>query len=78
MAGEQRAPESLNLFRRTDQPDFCCAVPERLPVPSFIRGPRWEFAGTFGTPNPAPLGFRTRAARVALHAQGFYPFDYIH
>ena len=59
MAGEQRAPESLNLFRRTDQPDFCCAVPERLPVPAFIRSPRWEFAGTLGTPSPAPLGRRT-------------------
>ncbi len=77
MAGEQRPPESLNLFRRTDQPEFCCAVPERLPVPPFIRKPAWKFAGTLEPPNPAPTGFRTRAAQVAVHAQGFYPLDHI-
>ena len=78
MAGEQRPPESLNLFRRIDQPDFCCAVPGRLPVPPFIRKPAWTFAGTLEPLHPAPAGFRTRAARLALHVQGFYPFDHIH
>jgi hypothetical protein len=57
MAGEQRPPESLNPFRRADQPDFCCAVPERLPVPPFIRSPVWTFAGTLEQPNQPPLGF---------------------
>ncbi len=78
MAGEQHPPENLNLFRRTDQPDFCCAVPERLPVPAFIRNPRWHFAGRLETSKPAPPGFRARAAQVALRIQGFYPFDHIH
>ena len=67
MAWEQHPPESLNLFRRTDQPGFCCAVPGRLPVPPFIREPAWTFAGTLEPPNLAPAGFRTRAATVALH-----------
>ncbi len=78
MAREQRPPENLNLFRRTDQPDFCCAVPERLPVPPFIRTPAWKYAGTLEPTTPAPAGFRTRAARLALRNQGFYPFDHIH
>jgi hypothetical protein len=78
MVGEQHPPESLNLFRRTDEPDFCCAVPERLPVPPFIRSPGWKFAGTLEQSSPVPAGFREKAARVALRIQGFYPFDHIH
>ena len=66
MAGEQRPPESLNLFRRTNQPDFCCAVPGRLPVPPFICSPAWKFAGTLEQPSQPPLGFRERAARVSV------------
>ncbi len=76
MVGEQRPPESLNLFRRTDQPDFCCAVPERLPVPPFIRTPAWEFAGKMDRSLPVP-GFRERAARAAMQHQGFYAFNRI-
>ena len=78
MAADQRPPETLNLFRRNDKPDFYCAVPERLSLPSFIRRPGWQFAGKLAHTSTAPLGFRERAARLAFHHQGFYPFDHIH
>ncbi len=77
MAVKQCSTESLNLFRRNDAPDFYCAVPERAPVPHFIRTPRWEFAGKLSQANAVPVGFRERAARIALQHQGFYPFDRI-
>jgi hypothetical protein len=67
-----------NLFRRKATPDLYCAVPEGRPVPPFIRAPEWEFAGTRKAGTPAPLGFRDRAAGVALRHMGFYAFHRIH
>jgi hypothetical protein len=67
-----------NLFRRTAVPDLYCAVPEGRPVPAFIRAPEWEFAGTQKAGTPVPVGFRARAACVALRHRGFYAFHRIH
>jgi hypothetical protein len=78
MAAAQYPPENLNLFRRSDRPDFYCAVPERLSLPPFIRSPRWEFAGNLQQASTVPVGFRERAARLAFRHHGFYPFDRIH
>ena len=35
-----------NLFRHKWQADLCCVVPEYDPVPGFITGDQWEYAGT--------------------------------
>ncbi len=64
-----------NLFRRRDTPDLYCAVPNGRPVPAFIRAPEWEFAGTHGPMSPRLVGFRERAAWVALDQQDFYAFQ---
>ena len=65
-----------NLFRRIDTSDLYCAVPEARSVPPFIRAPAWEFVGKMDHAAPTP-GFRKRAARVAMHHQGFYAFNSI-
>ncbi len=67
---------SHNLFRRKDTSDLYCAVPEARPVPPFVRTPAWEFVGKLDHDAP-PFGFRERAARVAMHHQGFYAFNRI-
>ena len=67
---------SHNLFRRRDASDLYCAVPEARPVPAFIRTPAWEFVGKMDRESPL-AGFRERAARVAMHHQGFYAFNRI-
>src|SRR4051794_34454382 len=46
----------FNLFRHKEMSDLCCAVPEHRPVPPFIKGKRWEFAGAVGG-GSAALGF---------------------
>ncbi len=67
---------SHNLFRRKDTSDLYCAVPESRPVPPFIRNPVWEFVGKVDRKAP-PLGFRERAARLAMQHHGFYAFNSI-
>src|SRR5689334_11214814 len=34
-----------NLFRHKWQPNLCCVVPEYYPVPGYIKGDQWEYAG---------------------------------
>ncbi len=67
---------SHNLFRRKDTADLYCAVPESRPIPPFIRTPTWEYAGKLDRSSPV-VGFRDRAARVAIQHQGFYAFNSI-
>ncbi len=73
---ELGAVPSHNLFRRKDTSDLYCAVPEARPVPPFIRTPAWEFVSKLDHASP-PSGFRERAARTAMHHQGFYAFNCI-
>ena len=39
---------AYNLFRRTRGRHLVCAVPEDYPVPGFIDGQGWAFAGKVG------------------------------
>ncbi len=73
---EQGEVPGHNLFRRKDTPDLFCAVPESRPIPPFIRTPAWEFAGKLDRTAPM-VGFRDRAARVAMQHHGFYAFNSI-
>src|SRR3569833_354086 len=53
---------AFNLFRHKRKSHLVCAVPEDHPVPSFIEGSTWEFAGTVSEPTTVPLGFSRKAA----------------
>ena len=61
-------------FRRRRAPDLCCAVPEDCPVPSFLDGTKWKFAGTLHGSRGDPCGFDREAARLGVHLNGFYLF----
>jgi hypothetical protein len=81
-APEETAPPNIyaahpayNLFRRRQEPDVLCAVPEDRPVPSFINANGWEFAGKADEPATLPLGFNQKAARVSVRCHGFYLFE---
>ena len=49
-----------NLFRHKWQPDLCCAVPEHHPVPGFITGEQWDFAGVWEGATRSPALTDTR------------------
>jgi hypothetical protein len=67
--------DAYNLFRRKREPTLCCAVPQRRPVPAFIRGETWEFGGTIAGPGIIPLGFQPDAAAEATRLMGYYLFQ---
>ena len=54
---------AFNLFRHKLKPDLVCAVPEDYPVPGFIDGTTWAFAGKISEPTTIPLGFECLDAR---------------
>lgn len=64
--------QTYNLFRRALEPDILCAVPENLPVPSFIVMPGWEYQGRISKSQGAGHGFNTRAVDEAVRFKGFY------
>ncbi|KAA2235421.1 hypothetical protein [Salinarimonas soli] len=65
---------SYNLFRRRCAPDLYCAVAQAHPVPGFIDGESWEFAGAAQDERDAPDGFQVREARLGTRLNGFYVF----
>ncbi|ACL61682.1 hypothetical protein [Methylobacterium nodulans] len=65
--------DAYNVFRRREKPALRCAVRQDRPVPNFIRGDAWEFAGIAHTADP-PAGFKSRAAREATSRAGYYLF----
>jgi len=67
--------EAFNLFCRKHEPTLCCAVSQDLPVPSFIQGETWEFAGTITHEDQEPPGFHTEAADEAARLTGYYLFQ---
>src|SRR3954447_7351178 len=66
---------AFNLFRRKLKPDLICAVPEDYPVPGFIEGSTWAFAGKVSEPITIPLGFKSKAAEAGVRFNGFYLFQ---
>ena len=68
-------PNVYNLFRRKQEPDLCCAVPQDCPVPTFVDGEAWEYRGFLVDPGAAPSGFQREAARTAAWLNGFYLFQ---
>jgi hypothetical protein len=62
------------LFRRKGQPDLFCAVPEDHPVPGFITGECWTFAGT-PDGNALLPGLNRTAAELGVHLNGFHLFQ---
>jgi hypothetical protein len=65
---------AYNLFRSTRSADLLCAVPEDYPVPAFINGQGWVFAGKLAEPSAAPLGFEWTSAGAVVPLTGFYLF----
>ena len=73
--GSARYWPAFNLFRHKLKPDLVCAVPEDYPVPGFIDGTTWAFAGKISEPTTIPLGFESKAAEVGVRFNGFYLFQ---
>jgi hypothetical protein len=70
----RRERSTYNVFRRKQDPDLCCAVPEDRPVPEFIRPDGWEFLAKIPESARVPQGFSDRAARAGVRFNGFYIF----
>lgn len=66
-----------NLFRHADRTELICAVPEVRPVPAFISGPPWSFAGRVKDYASGSSGFDHQSAEVSVHYNGFYLFQLI-
>jgi hypothetical protein len=66
---------TYNLFRRRGKSDLHCAVPQDHPVPPFVEGFFWEFAGTLGEKGFAPAEFDRPAASIGIRLIGFYLFQ---
>jgi hypothetical protein len=63
---------AYNLFRRKDETELFCAVPEAIRVPEFVTPEAWEYARSLeiGTLS----GFDAVAAETSTAANGFYLF----
>jgi len=66
---------AYNLFRHKLMPDLFCAVPQDWPVPGFIQGSAWAFAGTVGERTPAPAGLDWETAAASVRRSGFCMFQ---
>jgi|LFEF01.1.fsa_nt_gb hypothetical protein len=75
----ERAPETFfcayNLFRRREESDLYCAVPEDCVVPRFLDQGDWMFDGKAIDVSTAPPGFDVRAAAVGVRFNGFHLFQ---
>ncbi|ACA15129.1 hypothetical protein M446_0567 [Methylobacterium sp. 4-46] len=67
------ALDAYNVFLRKETPALRCAVRQDRPVPDFVRGDVWEYAGTVDA-GTAPAGFKVAAARQATSHVGYYVF----
>jgi len=63
---------AYNLFRRKGEADLYCAVPQDVPVPSFVTADEWEYACPVDVETLS--GFDTRAAQTSAAVNGFYLF----
>jgi hypothetical protein len=63
---------TYNLFRRKDEADLYCAVPEDVAVPAFLTEGSWEYAQSLEV--EALSGFDAVAAEASALLNGFYLF----
>ena len=63
---------AYNLFRRKEEADLYCAVPEDIAVPSFVTQETWEYAQSLEL--EVLSGFDATAAEASVKANGFYLF----
>ena len=63
---------AYNLFRRKEEADLYCAVPEDIAVPSFVTLETWEYAQSLEL--AVLSGFDATAAEASVKANGFYLF----
>jgi hypothetical protein len=77
IAQPDRSAESaaFNLFRRKEEPELFCAVPEDRAVPPFIAGEAWEFGGKIAADAHSQPGFDGSVASRAARFNGFYLFQ---
>jgi hypothetical protein len=62
-----------NLFSHAAYPESVCAVAVDRPVPSFIRSPRWQYAGEMEDSREAECPIERRAAQEACAWRGQAP-----
>lgn len=65
----------LNFFRRNDEQDIICAIPEDCPVPMFLQNPAWLFVGRLNWGAVPFPGFSPQVAISACNRLGFYLFQ---
>src|SRR5688572_16825106 len=68
----RRIMRAYNLFRRKEEADLYCAVPEDIAVPPFVTQETWEFAQSLEL--GVLSGFDATAAEASVKANGFYLF----
>ena len=73
--GAGKSGPAYNLFRHKLMPDLFCAVPQDCPVPGFIEGSTWAFAGTLSERTPAPAGLDWETAAASVRRSGFCMFE---
>lgn len=72
--GAEKLGCSYNLFRNLRCASLVCAVPLDRPVPGFLSGHEWLFAGLLDPSDRLPSGFRVNAASQAVRRHGFHLF----
>ena len=73
--GSEKYWPAYNLFRHKLMPDLFCAVPQDWPVPGFIEGSTWAFAGTVSERTVAPAGLDWETAAASVRRSGFCMFQ---
>src|SRR3982751_4148429 len=74
LGSEQYWP-AYNLFRHKLMPDLFCAVPQDCPVPRFIEGSTWAFAGMISERTLAPAALDWEPAAAGARRSGFRMFE---
>jgi len=62
------------IFQRRAEPGLCCAVPQAMSIPYFVRSDAWSFGRTLSEVGNLPVGFQPMPAREASAAFGYYLF----
>jgi hypothetical protein len=73
--GSEKYWSVYNLFRHKLAPDLFCTVPQDWPVPGFIEGSAWAFAGTVSERTFAPAGLDWEIAAKSVRRSGFCMFE---